>query len=149
MKTIGDVVSDREPFFVEPNATVKEVVAYLAQKGVGAVAVCEDRAVVGVFSERDLARRVVAEGLDPTTTKVRDVMSSQVVCVATSESRQTAQALMLDRNFRHLVVLDKENRFRGFVSMRELLEADLAESKKLISTLNDDYYDHQFKPAEE
>lgn len=148
MKTIGEVVSDREPFFVEPNASVKEVVEYLAQKEVGAVAVCDAGNVAGVFSERDLARRVVAKGLDPHHTKVRDVMTSTVVCVSTNESRQTAQALMLDRNFRHLVVVDEENRFRGFVSMRELLEVDLAESKELINTLNDDYYDHQFKPGE-
>lgn len=148
MKTIGELVRDREPYFVGPDLTVKEIVNYLDQKGVGAVAVCEGDRVVGVFSERDLARRVVAKELDPRTTKVHEVMSRDVICVSTGDSLAAARALMLDKKFRHLVVLDEEHRFRGFVSMREILEVDLAESKKLITTLNDDYYEHQFKPGE-
>lgn len=148
MKTIGEIVRDREPFSVEPELTVQEVVEYLAAKGVGAVAVCEGGTVVGVFSERDLARRVVAEGREPRTTCIRDVMTREVVGVSIDESRHAAQALMLDKKFRHLVVLDRERQFRGFVSMRELLEDDLAESKELIHSLNDGYYEHQFKPGD-
>jgi CBS domain-containing protein len=148
MKTIGELIRDREPFFVGPELTVKEIVDYLDQKGVGAVAVCEGDRIVGVFSERDLARRVVAKELDPRTTRVHEVMTRNVFCVSTDDSLQAARTLMLDKKFRHLVVVDGEQRFRGFVSMREILEVDLAESKKLITTLNDDYYEHQFKPGE-
>jgi CBS domain-containing protein len=100
-----------------------------------------------VFSERDVVRRVVAKDLDPSSTTVRDVMTTDVTYVSINESHHTAQALMLNKNFRHLVVVDEERRLRGFVSMRELLEVDLAESKQIIGSLNDDYYDHRFKPG--
>jgi len=146
MKTIGEIVRDREPFLVESDATVNEVVEYLVCKGIGAVAVCEGGKVAGVFSERDLVRRVVAKGLNAEKTLVQDVMTKDVFCVSIDDTYAMAQALMLDKNVRHLVVLDERKGFRGFVSMRELLEADLAASKKLIRSLNDDYYEHQFKP---
>lgn len=148
MKTVGEIIGNREPYFVEPERTVREVVEYLATKGVGAVAVCEDGAVVGVFSERDVVRRVVAEGRDAQTTRIRDVMTGDVVSVSIEDSHHAAKALMLDKKFRHLVVIDREKRFRGFVSMRDLLEVDLAESRELIHSLNDGYYEHQFKPGE-
>ncbi|MCL4692098.1 MAG: CBS domain-containing protein [Candidatus Hydrogenedentes bacterium] len=148
MKTIGEIIGTREPYFVEPEQTVREVVEYLATKGVGAVAVCENGAVVGVFSERDLVRRVVAEGRDSQTTRIREVMTGEVVSVSIEDSHHVAKALMLDKKFRHLVAIDREKRFRGFVSMRELLEVDLAESRALIHSLNDGYYEHQFKPGD-
>ena len=53
---------------------------------------------------------------------------------------------MLGRNFRHLVVLDKDEEYKGFVSIRELIEVDLQESKELVQKLNDDYYEEQFDP---
>ena len=148
MKTVGEIIGNRVPYSVEPELSVREVVDYLYAKGIGAIAVCEGGKVVGVFSERDLMRRVVAKGLDPANVKVRDVMTKDVFFVRSEESYHIAQALMLDKNFRHLVVLDGDHQLQGFVSMRELLEVDLEESKKLIRRLNDDYYDHRFKPGE-
>ena len=145
MKTISEIIGQRERYCVNPAQTVRQAVDYLCEKGAGAVAVCDCEEVVGVFSERDLMRRVVAEGRDPDSTYVSDVMSEDIVCVGCDESCDVAQALMLAKKLRHLIVVDQGNRFQGFVSMRELLVVDLAASKELIAKLNDDYYDHQFK----
>lgn len=149
MKTVGDIIGDRKAFSVQSGLTVKQVVDYLCEKKIGAVAVCEGERVVGVFSERDLMRRVVQRGLDPSVVSVDDVMTKDVVHVALDAPYVAAKALMLGKNFRHLVVLDQDHRLRGFVSIRELLEVDIEESRELIRKLNDDYYQHDFKRPDE
>ncbi|MFP6614864.1 MAG: CBS domain-containing protein [Candidatus Hydrogenedentota bacterium] len=146
MKLINELIGDREPFSVTPKMTVHKVVEYLCERKIGAVAVCESRKVVGVFSERDLMHRVVLAGLDPKKTPISDVMTTEVVHVRTDDKHNTARNLMLGRNFRHLVVLDKDEEYKGFVSIRELIEVDLQESKELVQKLNDDYYEEQFDP---
>ena len=146
MKLISELIGDREPFSVTPKMTVHKVVEYLCERKIGAVAVCESRKVVGVFSERDLMHRVVLAGLDPKKTPISDVMTTEVVHVHTDDRHSTARNLMLGRNFRHLVVLDKDEEYKGFVSIRELIEVDLQESKELVQKLNNDYYEEQFDP---
>ena len=147
MKTVRQIIGDREAYAVSPEMTVHEVVGYLCERKIGAVAVCAARRqVVGVFSERDLLRRVVNAGLDSRTTLVNEVMSEDVVSVNQDEPHHVARNLMLGRNFRHLVVVNGDNLYQGFVSMRELLDVDLEESRELIHKLNDDYYEEQFKP---
>lgn len=146
MKTVGEILGKRESYLVRPDMSVKDVVDYLVERGIGAVAVCEGPMVVGVFSERDLMRRVVHAGLDPNSTLISEVMTPDVFHVPMDEKRNVAQALMLGKNFRHLAVVDEDERFKGFVSMRELLEVDIAEARNLIGRLNDDYYQQQFDP---
>jgi CBS domain-containing protein len=149
MSTIRELVKDRPIFAVESDRTVTEVVAYLCRNRIGAVAVCENGELVGVFSERDLMHRVVNAGLDADEVVVRDVMTRKVFYVTIDDTHSTARMLMLNKNFRHLVVLDDAGRLRGFVSMRELLEVDLEESRDLIRKLNDDYYQHDFQRPKE
>lgn len=149
MHNVADVIGDREPFRVQAGSTVREVVEYLCDRRVGAVAVCAHDRVVGVFSERDLLRRVVRPGLDPAETRVDDVMSSTIFSVRPDANHRVAKQMMMDNNVRHLVVMDEEDRLRGFVSMRELIEADLAEQRELVHKLNDDYYQRAFKPGKQ
>ena len=54
---------------------------------------------------------------------------------------------MMGRNFRHLVVVDENDQLQGFVSMRELIEEDLNESRELVHKLNDEYYEEHFQPS--
>lgn len=146
MKKIRELIGNRDPYSVNPDMTVHEVVEYLCERKVGAVAICENRKVVGVFSERDLMHRVVLPELDPKTTPVTDVMTTDVVHVLIDDSHSAARALMLGKNFRHLVVLDDEGGFKGFLSIREVTEADLQESQELVHKLNDEYYEEHFNP---
>ncbi len=146
-KKIGDIIGDnREKFSVGIDLPLRQVIGYMLDKNVGAVAVCEGDKVVGVFSERDLLRRVVHRGLDLDRVQVRDVMSSPVYWISIDERYEVAKAIMIDNGLRHLVVKDGEREFQGFVSSRELLEADLSDSRDLVGKLNDDYYQHQFRP---
>lgn len=148
MKVIRELIGNRTPYSVTPDMTVQKVVAYLCERKIGAVAVCENRKVVGVFSERDLMHRIVLPGLDPNRTPISKVMTQGVVHVHIDERHSTARNLMLGQNFRHLVVLDDEGDFKGFVSIRELMEVDLQESRELVHKLNDNYYEEQFKPGQ-
>ena len=145
MRSIREIVGDREVFSVDSGMTIQEVVDYLVEKGVGAVAVCEGDRVVGVFSERDLLRRVVHKGLDPKKETISTVMTKQLFHVSIDESHSVARSLMVGKNFRHLLVMDEEKHLRGFVSIRELIEVDLEESRELVGRLNDEYFDHHFK----
>jgi CBS domain-containing protein len=146
-KSIGDIIGKhREKFAVDTDLPIRQVIGYMHDKSVGAVAVCEGDNVVGVFSERDLLRRVVHKGLDLDRVQVCDVMSSPVYWISIDERYEVAKAIMIDKDLRHLVVKDDEREFQGFVSSRELLEADLSDSRDLVGKLNDDYYQHQFRP---
>ena len=148
MKKISELVGDRKPYSVTPDMTVRAVVEYLCERKIGAVAICEHEKVIGVFSERDLMHRVVLKGLDPAEVPITNVMTPDVVHVKLDDRHSTARNLMLGKNFRHLVVLDDNDSFRGFVSIRELIEVDLQESQELVHKLNDDYYAEQFTPDE-
>ena len=90
--------------------------------------------------------RVVLKGLNPKEVSISQVMTKDVIHVHTDDKHSTARNLMLGKNFRHLVVLDDNEDFQGFVSIRELIEVDLQESKELVQKLNDDYYEEQFDP---
>jgi len=145
MRTIKDIIGQREPYVVESGWSVRRVVEYLCEKDIGAVVIREGDRMVGVFSERDLMNRVVREGRDPDKTMVSDVMSKRVIRVSADEDYRIAKAHMLDKGIRHLVVADDEDNLLGSVSMRELIEIDLEEYRDLVTKLNDRYYQGALK----
>ena len=145
-KTIREIIGKREKFSVDRTRPLRQVIDYMHEHNVGAVAVCEGDKVVGVFSERDLLRRVVHVGLDLDNVNVCDVMTSPVCWISMDERYEVAKAIMVDKALRHLVVMDEQRCFRGFVLSRELLEADLADSRDLVGKLNDAYYEPRYKP---
>jgi CBS domain-containing protein len=147
-KTISEIIGEnREKFSVRHSDSLRQVIAYMREKNVGAVAVCDRDQVVGVFSERDLLRRVALEQMDLDKVTVEKVMTSPVHWISMEERYEVAKAIMVDKGHRHLVVKDEQRRFKGFVSARELLEADLRDSRELVGKLNDDYYEHRFQPG--
>ena len=146
-KTIRQIIGkDRELPVVDVANSIRFATDYMYDNQVGAVIVLDGGDVVGVFSENDLLRRVIHECLDLDTVNVRDVMSSPFYWISLDERYEVAKAIMVDKGLKHLVVIDEHRRFQGFVSSRELLEADLSDARELVGKLNDDYYEHQFKP---
>ena len=145
--TIQDIVSeDQNLLSVDVAQSIRCAIDLMYDKKVTAVAICDGEQVVGVFSENDLLRRVVHQRLDVDTTNIQDVMTSPIYWISLSERYEVAKAIMVDKRLRHLVVMDGQRHFHGFVSSRELLEADLSASRELVGKLNTDYYEHQFKP---
>jgi CBS domain-containing protein len=123
-KTIGSVLSSKEIqglVAVQSNAMVSEAVTAMCQRGVGAVLVREAGGnVEGIFTERDVVRRVVDERRDPHATPMSDVMSRNVRHVAASASIEEALRLMIVHRYRHLLVEDS-GEVKGLVSIRDLM----------------------------
>jgi CBS domain-containing protein len=104
-----------------PDATVSEAAALMTQRGVGAVIVRgADAAIGGIFTERDVMCRVVAEGRDPARTRVVDVMSPNVREVAADATVEEVLRLMVVHGHRHILVKDAAG--YGLVSIRDLMQ---------------------------
>ena len=108
MDSIKDLLKGREVFTVRSGATIKETVNYMASKGVGLVPVMKDEKLVGVFSERDLVKRVIAKDRDLISTLVDDVMSTSLVIAKIDESNESVLAKMKEAKTRHILIIDNE-----------------------------------------
>jgi len=126
MATIRDLLNNRTIHYIQPEQTVFEAANYMVSCNVGAVPVLDGTRLVGIFSERDIMRRVVTEARDPLVTRIADVMSTRLSTVSPGDSSEEAMALMQSRGIRHLPVCDG-NMLVGFLSLRDLLRCHLDE----------------------
>lgn len=101
--------------------TVKEACVRMSANNIGAVPVVDDGKLVGIFSERDLVKRVVAEGKDPAITKLADVMTFNPTTVYPHDWVQTGIEYMVAGKYRHLPVVDDRSELVGFLSQRDFL----------------------------
>jgi len=146
MRTIGTVVEGREVYYITADRTVREASRYMTERRVGAVAVLEESRLAGILSERDIMGRVVAKGLDPDATPVRQVMTRDLVVALVSESHDDGLRKMRQAGCRHLPVVEGD-RLVGMVSQRDLLQVDLTEKDEEIRWLN--AYIHFIPPGKE
>jgi CBS domain-containing protein len=124
MSLVRDIVCDRELFHVEEGHSVADVARRMAELHVGAIVVLSGERLRGVFSERDLMKRVVLERRDPETTPVEKVMSTAVVTVDELATLEDAMELMQEHNCRHLPVT-RGSSVIAFLSMRDLMNFEL------------------------
>jgi CBS domain-containing protein len=110
---------ERKVHSVEPGATVTECVTLMNSLNIGAILVMEAGELRGIFTERDAMTRVLGGGLDPSTTRIGDVMTRDPVCVAPDLSLGEARALITHRRIRHLPVV-QDGRVLGMVSSGDL-----------------------------
>jgi CBS domain-containing protein len=126
MATIRELLTDRTIHYVQPDQTVFEAAHYMVECNVGAVPVLDGAQLVGIFSERDLMRRVVTERRDPLSTYIAEVMSTDLRTVTSSTGSEEAMCLMQTYGIRHLPVYDGPTHI-GFLSLRDLLRCHLDE----------------------
>jgi signal-transduction protein with cAMP-binding, CBS, and nucleotidyltransferase domain len=124
MSSVRDIVHDREFFHAAETDTVAEVARKMADLQVGAILVLNGEVLRGVFSERDLMKRVVLERLDPEQTPVSAVMTTTVVTIDELAPIEEAMAAMHANKCRHLPVM-RSNLVVGFLSMRDLMHYEL------------------------
>lgn len=139
MDSIKDIIKGREVFTVQSGSTIKNVVGYMASKGVGLVPVMQQEKLVGVFSERDLVKRVIAKDKDLNLTLVNDVMSTNLVIAKVDESNESVLAKMKEAKTRHILIIDNDQ-LVGVLSLRDLLEIDLNQCKTTVEVLNNYIY---------
>ena len=125
MSRVRDIIDQRDLFSVEESETVAEVARRMAELHVGAILVLKEDELRGVFSERDLMKRVVLERLDPEKTPVSQVMSTALAVIDELASLEDAMELMRVHECRHLPVM-RASRPVGFLSMRDLMNYELA-----------------------
>ena len=125
MSRVRDILHQRDLFSVEETQSVSDVARRMAELHVGAILVVQDGELRGVFSERDLLVRVVLEDLQPSSTPVARVMSTNISTVDESASLEEAMEAMKAHGCRHLPVM-RDTKVVGFLSMRDLMNHELA-----------------------
>jgi CBS domain-containing protein len=123
---IGELIKNQETYRADADQTVLDVAQAMVARNIGAVPVLRDGLLVGIFSERDLMKRVVVEGRQPGTTRLSDVMTTDPLTVSPEESPENCMLLMRRHGFRHLPVCDGKQ-LRGLISLRDLMLHDLNE----------------------
>ena len=131
MPQLKDILHNRKLFSVHPDQTVAAVAAHMAAVNVGAIPVIENNELRGVFSERDLMKRVVLGGRDPQQTLVCDVMSTSLTKADEQTTSEEAMELMRRCGCRHLPVM-RSSEVVGFISMRDLMIDELEQKAEEI-----------------
>jgi CBS domain-containing protein len=119
---------------ISPDSTVYEALKLLAEKDVGALLVLEDERLAGIISERDYARKVILKGKTSMDTPVREIMTSNVVTVRPDQTIDDCMALMTEKRFRHLPVVDGE-RLVGVISIGDVVKAIISQQEFVIEQL--------------
>jgi CBS domain-containing protein len=136
MKTIRQLlkVKGRNIWTVSPATSVYDALQIMADKDVGALLVVNGKTLVGVFSERDYARKVILQGKSSKDLLVSEIMSSPPIFIEPDNTIDQGLALMSAKHVRHLPVMDK-NRLIGIVTIGDLVKSLIVEQKMVIDHL--------------
>ena len=115
LKSKGDQV-----YSIHPGASVLEAVHQMNQHKIGSLVVMDDDEVVGIFTERDVLRRVVGRERSPSETTVGEVMTREVVCCGPREEIEDVAATMKSRRIRHLPVCNEDRKLVGLISIGDV-----------------------------
>lgn len=136
MDKIREIIKNHDLYFVNVGQTVKDAVSIMAEKNIGGICVLDGDHLVGMFTERDLMRRVVnSERLNASNTKVEDVMTKDLIIAESDETVKSALAKMKKYKIRHMPVVENK-KLIGIVSMRDLLLHDLSVKEEEIKLLD-------------
>ncbi len=119
---------------IRPDATVYEALQVMADKDVGALLVVQGRALLGIVSERDYARKVALKRRQSKDTLVQEIMSDDLVCVTPEQPIEQCMALMTARHVRHLPVFARDQ-LVGVISIGDVVKALISDQAFLIQEL--------------
>ena len=118
----------------QPDATVFEALSLMAEKGIGAILVFDEDNLVGIFSERDYARKVILKGRSSSNTVVGEIMTKKVLVVHPNQTMNDCMALMTDKHIRHLPVME-DNSVIGIISIGDVVKEIISEQEFVINQL--------------
>ena len=137
MTAVSDILKSKGDAIVHmigPDDSVFDALQRMADKGIGALMVTQGDAIVGIFTERDYARKIALKGRTSALTLVRDVMTSAVMFISPAQTSEECMALMTDNRLRHLPVV-KDGKLVGLVSIGDLMKDIISEQKFVIEQL--------------
>ncbi len=136
MKTVQQLLESKRHSVVSvsPSSTVLDALQVMADKEIGAVIVIDDGHLVGIFSERDYARKVVLQNKSSKDTPVREIMTDKVVCVRPEQTIEDCMGLMTDKRIRHLPVMEHK-KVVGVISIGDVVKEMLSEKELIIKQL--------------
>lgn len=116
-----DQVMTRNVLTAPPDSNIADCAKLMADKELGSVVIVENGNVIGILTEQDLARKVIAEGLEPKATKVSDVMSKEVETINPEEDIYYAMVEMGENKIKHLPVI-KKGKLQGIISFKDIIK---------------------------
>ena len=136
MKRVRDVlqVKGSEVFTIEPDASVYDAIKIMADQRIGALVVLQGKHLVGLISETDYARKIVLQGRTSANTRVREIMTDRVLYVSPDQDISECMALMTEKRFRHLPVMDNDQ-LAGLISIGDLVKSIIDEQLFTIEQL--------------
>ena len=136
MYTVRQILQNKghQVWSVSPEASVYEALQLMAEKDIGALVVMEADRLVGIFSERDYARKVILHGKTSRETRVRQVMTPRVAVIGPEQGTEECMALMTAKHIRHLPVMEGE-RLIGLISIGDVVKAVISNQEFVISQL--------------
>jgi CBS domain-containing protein len=138
VKTVKDILKGRgsDIWSVSPTTTAYEALEVMAEKNIGAVLVFENERLVGVFSERDYARKVILKGKSSKDTNVSELMTQDVFYVKPENTLDECMALMTLKHIRHLPVFDNKQ-IKGIITIGDVVKEVISEQEIMIKDLED------------
>ncbi|HRC59881.1 CBS domain containing membrane protein [Candidatus Propionivibrio aalborgensis] len=137
MKTLKQLIESKSKKLatVSPKDTVLHALEVMAQYDVGALIVLDGQRLAGMFSERDYARKVILQGKVSVYTKVGDIMTDKVISVTMNHTIEQCLAIMSEKHFRHLPVLDDEGLVVGIISIGDMVKEMISQQQFIINQL--------------
>jgi CBS domain-containing protein len=136
MKTIKHIMrlKKKEIWTTAPDATVFEALKLMAEKDIGAMPVLDGKKLVGIFSERDYARKVILKGKSSKKTPVSEIMSTNLITITPNQTNEQGMVLMTGKHVRHLPVIQGQE-LVGFISIGDLVKSIIDEQKQVIDQM--------------
>ena len=142
MPTVRDVLASKVNGVesTTPDTTVLDAVQQMNEHKIGALVVMDGGQVVGMFTERDVLRRIVGDERNPAATKVGQVMTSKVICCDVNDDLDEVATLMRTRRIRHVPVCNGDGKLMGMVSIGDLNAMHTSTQEATIHFLNEYIY---------
>jgi CBS domain-containing protein len=136
MNNVSTVINrkSRSPVAVAPDKSVVEALTIMAEKNIGSVVVMENDKYLGIMTERDYSRKVVLKEKNSATTKVSEIMSTDLPSVSPGDSIEHCMQLMTEKNIRYMPVFEN-NQLTGIISMSDVVKETILMQKETINQL--------------
>lgn len=139
MSKVQDILAGKgnDVATIAHDKTALEAAMIMHDSHIGSVLVMRDGKIAGIFTERDLMNRIVAEQRDATTTRVVDVMTERIACCSPGTTLDACRSAMTKNRMRHLPVLDEDGRLVGIISSGDIMARELRDTEETLRYLHD------------